>query len=120
MIETQKTRELLDACKEAGYTHVTVLCADKLVPASMARKKRASYNGWYYAGKPFKASDEQCRIISAEPRSHLDESVMHANGFPAIWHIARQLGLAHGCGCGESIPVHAVHIPDLTPGCYEL
>lgn len=143
MIETEKTRELLDACKEAGYTYVAVLCADKLVPASVRARfasmttgsntplgKTKRLRGFYWFAPGSTEDNELSRVVSAHPKSVDSPQLQGAendyyakgNHFPKLWGIVRNLGLAMSgsCGCGETHQVESLFIKDLTPGCYEL
>ncbi len=112
---TEKTEELLQACKEAGYERVTVFVADKRVPDSVRIKKeshRGSYWGTGTGNEPF-------RIVCAAPPQRGPHHHLPGNNWPKMWSIVKRTGL-HPSGAGNG-DAHNVLCPDsLTAGYYDL
>ncbi len=120
---TDKTRELLLACKDAGYKVVTVLVRDKRVPLSKKIKR-----GWWFGDQPSVAGPSPIKVICAAPEQ-LDEiklkSGTGAHYRPKMWRIIEECGLVNGmkwgaCGLSDSKEIHPDFLKDLTPGCYDL
>ncbi len=100
----EKTAELIAACKEAGYEHLTVFTENENVPES---KIRPSGYG-QYKGRNI--------LICAHPE-RLEE-----NGEPKMWGIVRGLGLnPHGgSGYADCFPVHRDLLHLFDAGYYDL
>lgn len=114
---TEQTRELLVACRDAGYEAVALLCVDKRVPQTLKfQKSRTSYQrllGDY-------------RLCCGMP--HLTGGCSGRKGdWPLMWGIIKDLGLnskgeGYGGENGDCFPISKVILDakTLTPGCYEL
>lgn len=110
---TNETRELLVACREAGYETVAIFCEDKRVPESK-NFKNTSYP--YHRGS--------LRLVCGSPPQR-DEPQQGAEGgvsgpWPKMWRIVKEQRLAHsGNGYGDCFPVCEDLMHTLTAGCYE-
>ena len=113
---TDKTKELLRQCKEAGYEIVTVLVRDEKVPLSEKLK-----SGAWFGDMPLSEDlpNTPIKAICGYPER------IDTKGWPEMWSIIRSCGLTagleyDGLGNSDSMNIHPVFLNDLTPGCYEL
>ena len=113
---TDRTKELLKACKEAGYEQVALLVADERVPQSVKLKKETPY--FYNTVTP----PGKCpRLVCGFPNVRgVNEHTM-GHKYPKMWHIVRTQGLNRGGGgYGDCFPIEPALINELTPGFYDL
>lgn len=131
-----ETRELLIACKKAGYEFITIGVVDKRVPISQKIEKYGEQkyhtiggglvapSGGDYWGETWREDEEtgekiithQAKVVCAAPERR-------ETGRPALWKICEESPLTagmllRGCGHGESHNVRANHHLDM--GCYNL
>jgi hypothetical protein len=139
----EKTKELLRACKKAGYERVTIFVADKRVPDSARIRKTST--GWdidedgmflnentdemkfcpkktpgslhgQYWGTGGRTTP--FKVICAAPALFGECKGKRGAKWPKIWDIARSLGLSSGPGNGQGIAVDSSSV--LNEGYYDL
>ena len=115
-----KTKELIEACRKAGYEHLVVFCTDERVPQSVESKDAADKGmkkgQCYYYNQ--RNGHFVPRLICASP-----PQTEKPNGFgtPKIWGIVKDLGInPNGNGWGDCFPIHEAFTDDLDSGCYDL
>ena len=125
-----ETSTLLQACRDAGYTHISVGIRHKSVPSSMkiewyGEQKHgvASSNGQYTGGIPMKTSDGKQIGWTTQPHVVCAHPPRRDSGRPAIWDIVEDSDLTagmlfRGAGCCETHQISTSH--NLELGVYEL
>ena len=115
---TEKTEEVLQACKEAGYERVTIFVADWRVPDSVRIKSGSLVPGaGSYWGRGTRSEPHQ--VVCAAPEQRGTHHSLPGNNWPKMWAIVKKLGLHNaGSGSGDG---HDVLCPAaLTAGYYDL
>ena len=104
----EKTQELIAACKEAGYEHLTIFTEHENVPES--KLLPSGYGTFYEQGG-------HVNTLCVGHPERLDD-----DGQPKMWGIVRGLGLnPHGgAGYADCFPVHKNLLGELDAGYYEL
>lgn len=125
-----ETQELLSACRDAGYTHISIGIRHKTVPSSLkiewygqSKHGVGPSQGQYTGAEPRRdlsgkqvAWNQRPRVICAHPNQR-------ATGRPAIWDICEKSDLTAGlfcggAGCCETHAIRSDHPLEL--GVYEL
>ncbi len=110
-----KTKELIAACKEAGYKHLTIFCSNENVPESI--ETETSRSDYWMSGPP----QTQPHLVCASPPQRGVSSRLPGKMWPKIWDIIKVLKLNFsGAGYGDCFPVNPALFADLDAGYYDL
>ncbi len=113
----EKTKELLAACKKAGYEHVAIFCSNENVPESVETEKNCL--GYWTGGPPNHPSQPQ--LVCASPPQRGLSTRQSGGNWPKIWDIIKDLKLNFaGAGYGDCFPVEPALFKELDMGYYSL
>lgn len=115
----EKTQELIQACKDAGYKHLAIFCTDENVPESVRIKK--SRSGYWMGGGPGSNCPSQPHLVCASPPQRGTSPKLPGDKWPKMWGIVKKLKLNFsGAGYGDCFPVNPALFADLDVGYYDL
>jgi hypothetical protein len=96
---SETTVRLLEECRKAGYTRITIGVSDPMVPNSM---------GW---GK-------WVSLYCVVAYNHKGRAQPRTGAFPAIWEILSKLKLSYSCANGHQAQMKTGSMEFLTKGIY--
>ena len=114
---TEKTREFLNKCKEAGYERVTIFIRDKRIP----KTTKMLDGGWFGVG----AGNNPYKVVCGYPEKLGSHPDLPEEIWPKMWGIVKECGLLAGAwlggmGMGDAHDINPCFCKDLTAGYYDL
>ena len=115
-IMKEKTKQLIEECKKAGYKHLVIFCSNENVPESVQAEKQHTY---WRSCKP--SCKNGPHLVCASPPQRGESQGKPGNGWPKMWNIIKRLKLNFsGAGYGDCFPVDPALFADLDMGYYDL